>query len=91
VTEQSIAQIATRLELARAELRQQLLERGGDGQLRDVQVFVAEDERTILVFAEWSTDTPVNTTFLLDGWSIFRDQYDASALAAWFQSGEVAH
>jgi hypothetical protein len=82
--------LATRLEIARAELRQQMLERGGDGQLRDVQVFLAEDQRTVIVFADWSTDTPVYTTFPLDE-AIFPHQYEPSALVAWFQSSEVAH
>jgi hypothetical protein len=58
--------------------------------LRDVQVFLAEDGRTVIVFADWSTDTPVYTTFPLDG-PISRYQYDPSALVEWFQSSEVAH
>jgi hypothetical protein len=73
-----------------AELRQQLLERGGDGQLHDIQVFVAEDRRTVMVFADWSTDEPVYTTFPLDEPN-FRYQYDRPALVEWFQSSEVAH
>jgi hypothetical protein len=61
-----------------------------DGQLRDVQVFVDEDQRAVIVFADWSTDTPVYATVPLNE-TYFRYQYDLSALAEWFQSSELGH
>jgi hypothetical protein len=55
--------LAERLKVARAELRAQLMEHGGDGQLRDVQAFLCEDGRTVMVFAEWTSDEPACTSF----------------------------
>jgi hypothetical protein len=43
---------ATAREIARAELRAQLVERGGTGELRDLQAILCEDGRTIMIFAD---------------------------------------
>jgi hypothetical protein len=46
--------MASGVELARAELRMQLLARNGDGELRDLEIFLTEDRSTCIVFALWS-------------------------------------
>jgi hypothetical protein len=50
---------------ARDRLQREIMRRGGDGRLRDVQAHLAEDMRTVLIYAEWSSDTPASASFTL--------------------------
>jgi hypothetical protein len=50
---------------ARERLQREIMRRGGDGRLRDVQAHLAEDMRTVLLYAEWSSDAPACASFAL--------------------------
>ena len=52
-------------EEAVADLRRQLVMRGGDGVLHDVQCFLAEDGKTATLFANWHDDQTVCANFAL--------------------------
>jgi hypothetical protein len=45
-------------ENGRAELRAQLMEGGGTGELRDLQASLCEDKISISIFTEWDSDEP---------------------------------
>ena len=81
---------ATRLEIARAELRAQLLERGGDGQLHNLTASLAEDGYSVMVFANYFTnDDPAFTCYRLDTWTSQRE-FDEESFVRWFGDGGVA-
>jgi signal transduction histidine kinase len=62
---------------------------GGTGLGLAIVKHILADQRTVIVFADWSTDVPVYATFPLDE-PILRYQYDQSALVEWFQSSDIA-
>jgi len=50
---------------ARRSLQEQSRRCGGDGSLRDVQAFLCEDGRTVMLFADYASDDHLSTSFLL--------------------------
>ena len=60
------------------DLRRQLLARGGDGELRDVECFLSEDGRSAMLAAEWSSDRPVTANFSLPV-SVTEANFDAQS------------
>jgi hypothetical protein len=80
---------ATAREIARAKLRAQLMERGGTGELRDLQAVLCEDNRTVMIFAEWNSDDPAWTYVEHRRWCSHAT-FDATKFLAWFCRG-VGH
>jgi hypothetical protein len=81
--------MAKQRETARAALRAQLRERGGDGTLRDLQAHLAEDSLTVMIFADWSTDQPA-WTYIQLGRPCSQANFDADAFLAWFLDPRTA-
>ena len=50
---------------AKDSLQKQMVARGGDGTLRDVQVSLCADGVTVHLFAAWETDEPATASFKL--------------------------
>jgi hypothetical protein len=83
--------IASPLEMARAALRAQVLARGGDGRLSDVQIFLSDDGAAVMVFAEYTTsEDPPHTMIVLDG-PITEDMFDPRGIAEYLIEDEVLH
>ena len=59
-----------------ADLRRQLIARGGDGTLHDCQCFLCEDGRSAMLYADWGSDQTVCATFTLPV-SVTEDTFDA--------------
>ena len=65
---------------ARDNLRRQMIERGGDGMLRDVEISLAEDGRSVIVYANFASEDPVHTGFMLQAQTDEEEFHDLAQL-----------